>query len=307
MFNEPTLSDRKAISNQPYWFSERTLFDCNGAVFQFRFVGILRPLASQLAAPVVRFALIFAITFSNISNAEPPKMPTIIAHRGASQKAPENTLAACREAINCKTDWIEFDVREVADGGLYLFHDADLKRFNLGETKVETLTSEEAEKIDVGTWFDPKYAAERPPTLRKTLEVCLEGKTVPLIERKTGPAAAYIKVLRELDVMDQVVLQAFDWDFLEDARKLEPNLKLGALGSKALEPKHWEQLKRLKPDWVGWNHKDLTAEMVAEFQKENFKVAVWTVNDLARIRKVVSFGIDGLITDRPAAAREVVE
>ena len=306
MFNEPTLSDRNAVSNQSCSFIERTVSVRQRAILRSGFPAVLRPLASQLAAFSVRFTLIFAITFSNISNAEPPKMPTIIAHRGASQMAPENTLSACREAISCKTDWIEFDVREVADGGLYLFHDADLKRFTLGETKVNTLSSEEAAKIDVGTWFDPKYADERPPTLRETLEVCLKGKAVPLIERKTGSAAAYIKVIRELDVMDQVVLQAFDWNFLEDAKKIEPNLKLGALGSKPLEPKHWKQLKRLKPDWVGWSHKDLTAEMVAEFKKANFKVAVWTVNDLARIRQVVSFGIDGLITDRPAESREAV-
>ncbi len=254
------------------------------------------------------FILATAIMMTLLNScSEPDPSPTIIAHRGASEIAPENTLAAIQAAIEAKTDWIEFDVRAISDGQLYLFHDEDLKRFKIGDTKIETLSAPDAEKIDVGSWFDPKFASERPPTLTTTLEACFAGEVTPLIERKTGSAESYIEVIRELDAVDKVVLQAFDWDFLEAAKKLEPTMKLGALGSKPPTAENWEQLKRLNPDWVGWNQKHLTSKLINEFKAQQFSVAVWTVNDLARIRQFVSFGVDGIISDRPKEAREAVE
>ncbi|NNE90244.1 MAG: hypothetical protein HKN23_01220, partial [Verrucomicrobiales bacterium] len=225
---------------------------------------------------------------------------------GASETAPENTMAAISAAVEAKADWIEFDVRAIAGGGLFLFHDENLKRFGGGEKKIDSLADSEIGDLDVGTWFDPKFSAERPPALRAAISACLDGKTVPLIERKTGSAESYISLIRELDAVEKVVLQAFDWDFLERARQLEPDLKLGALKSEPPTDADWTQLKKLKPEWVGWNQKHLTEDLIRQFQAAGYSVAVWTVNDLARIRKFTEWGVDGLITDRPAEAREAM-
>jgi len=234
------------------------------------------------------------------------KGPTIIAHRGDSAARPENTIAAIRSAVAVKAEWIEFDVRSIRDGSLYLFHDADLKRFKKGKRKVATLTTNEVAELDVGTWFDPTYADQRAPTLRAAIQACLDGKTLPLIERKTGTPEAYLKVIRELEAESDVVLQSFDWAFLVKVREQAPTLRIGALHGKEMDETHWQRLAKLKPEWVGWNHEQLSKDLIARFHKEGFKVAVWTVNDEAAMRKFAGWQVDAIITDRPAAARKAV-
>lgn len=245
----------------------------------------------------------FAMTLS--SSAAPP---LIVAHRGDSSKAPENTLASIRSGIEAKADLIEFDVRLTTDGELVLFHDKDLKRFTGKKTPFDSLTFAEARELDVGSWFDEKntFAAERPPTLKEAIEACLDGGATPLIERKSGPAAGYVKIIHELDAADRVIVQAFDWKFLADLRKLAPEIRMGALGDKKVDAVRVAELEQLAPQWVGWNQKYLTEANIARFQELRFKIAVWTVNDLARLRLFTNWGVNALITDRPGEARDSV-
>lgn len=235
--------------------------------------------------------------------------PLIIAHRGDSSKAPENTHAAISKAIEARADLVEFDVRVTADGALVLFHDETLSRFTKEKTPFASLGFEAARKLDVGSWFEPEtkaFASERPPTLDEAIQACIDGETIALIERKTGSAEAYVESIRRLKAEKHVVMQAFDWKFLEEFRKLAPEISLGALGSKAIDSERLEILKRLKPDWVGWNQKYLDRSEIDRFHEMGFQVAVWTVNDLARLRQFAGWGVDALITDRPAEARAAV-
>lgn len=258
---------------------------------------VLSGLLVSLAAPLL---------FGQAPATPPASEPLIIAHRGDSQARPENTLAAIRSAVAVNTDWIEFDVRSISDGSLYLFHDADLNRFKLGKRKVATLTTNDLVDLDVGTWFDPAYAAERAPSLAAALRACLDGDTLPLIERKTGSAAAYLKVIQELKAEKKVVLQSFDWRFLAAVRKLDPTVRIGALHGKKLEPNQWQQLLDLKPEWVGWKEDELTKERVDQFHEAGFKVAVWTVNDTKIMQRLAGWQVEAIITDRPKAAREAL-
>ncbi len=253
-------------------------------------------------------ALVVCCGLMKTTSAEKPD-PLIIAHRGDSQKAPENTATAIRSAVVAKADLIEFDVRETADGALLLFHDSDLKRFTGRKTVFESLGFEEARKLDVGSWFDPEkktFAEERPPTLEEAIRFCLEGNTRPLIERKSGPASAYVKVIREMKAEDRVIVQAFDWDFLRDLRRLAPEVVIGALGDKEPDDGRIAELAELRPEWIGWNQKYLAKAGIDRFHELGARVAVWTVNDLARLRQFADWGVDGLITDRPGDAREAV-
>jgi glycerophosphoryl diester phosphodiesterase len=244
-----------------------------------------------------------------IGQAQEHKTPLIVAHRGDSSNAPENTAAAIRAAVAAGADLIEFDTRETKDGALLLFHDADLKRYTGQKTAFEALGFQEARKLDVGSWFDEKktFAAERPPTLEEAIRFCLEGGRIPLIERKTGTAAAHLKVIRDLKADERVIVQAFDWKFLTEFRALAPEIPIGALGSKKVDPERLAELERLKPDWIGWNHEFLDEAGIARFHAMGAKVAVWTVNDLARIRQFTVWGVDALITDRPGEARKAVQ
>ena len=182
----------------------------------------------------------------------------VAAHRGASAIAPENTTAAISLAIEAKSDLIEFDVRVTSDGKLLLFHDKNLERYGGGKKHFASLSSEEALALDVGSFFDASFAAERPPTLAEAITQCLAGGCVPLIEHKTGDAGAYSKVLRDLDVVDKVIVQSFNWKFLTELRALEPGLVLGALGDDEVDKSVLAEIARCSPQMVGWKDSDIT-------------------------------------------------
>lgn len=234
--------------------------------------------------------------------------PIIIAHRGASVAAPENTLAAIRAAHDAGADWVEWDTRVTADGVLILQHDETLERFlgEKGKVKIVDLSFSETQAYDMGWWFDKRFEGEKMPSLAEAIKIALPD-AVPLIERKTGSAKQHVDVIRELKVADQVVVQAFDWKFLEQLRQLAPEIEMGALGSKPIQEKQFKQLFKLNPEYVGWGKADLKLSDVERFHEKEIKVLVWTVDEEEEIRKFVSWGIDGIITNKPAETQKVVE
>ncbi len=224
----------------------------------------------------------------------------VIAHRGASADAPENTTAAIRLAGEQGCEVIEFDVRTTSDGELFLFHDAQLKRLCAQEGIFEKLTAQQARQLDVGSWFGESFSQERPIDLKEAIALCHKYGAIPLIERKSGTPEQYAEILKKADVIDDVIVQAFDWDFLKGLRKQLPQLRIGALGSKALS-KHEKHLTQLewKPDWIGWKATDLDRRDVDWMKANGFKVATWTVNDPALAAKLISWKVDRIITDKP--------
>ena len=223
----------------------------------------------------------------------------VIAHRGASFEAPENTRAAIQLAIDKKAEVIEFDVRETSDGKLFLFHDHELKRLYKSKGVFEKLTSTQASKLDVGSWFTKaSFPNETPPTLTEAIQQCLDANCIPLIEHKSGKPENYSKVIKDLNATDRVIVQSFDWKFIKSIRELMPALKVGALGSRSLSDRK-EELLDLKPNWVGWGDRDIKTEDIVWLQTNGFKIAIWTVNDRKRAQLLVSKGVDRIITDRP--------
>jgi len=232
----------------------------------------------------------------------------IIAHRGASAVAPENTRSAIKMAIGMGAKVIEFDVRETSDGVLVLFHDDELNRLVGRKGEIEAMTWDEVKDLDVGTWFrGGEYAGEKLMRFDDAVKLCQENKVIPLIERKTGKAESYAAVLTALDVADEVIVQSFSWTFIKEMKDLLPGLETGALGSKELDAKKLAQLAELKPDWVGWNFKDLTVEGFNRLKTDGYRIALWTVNDAEESAKWIAQGIDGVITDYPDKMLELLE
>ena len=238
-----------------------------------------------------------ALLFVSLSSMLAGDLPLIIAHRGASDDAPENTISAIGLAVKQGADWIEFDVREIAGGHLILQHDGSVTQAEGVDVKIASLTIDQVQQIDVG-------AGQKMPLLREAIEAC--GKVTSLIEQKTGAAAAYLKVIDELGVRDQVVVQSFNWRFLRDLHELAPELQLGMLGSKPLTAARLSEIVAFKPTLVGWKHSDLTPENVRQLKAAGILVAIWTVNDPEIAKSFVSLGIDGVITDSPAAMRSAL-
>lgn len=258
---------------------------------------------------------IFAISLLGVNgnwngmSAEEEKMKTlIIAHRGASALAPENTLASIQAAAEAGADGVEWDTRVTADGILILQHDDTLERYlgKKGKVKVVEMTFAESQHYDLGWWFAKEFEGEKMPTLQQAIEASLP-KLMPLIERKTGSAQQHVEVIRKLKVEDRVVVQAFDWKFLKDLRRLAPEIRMGALGSKPIKEKQFKQLFALQPEYVGWGSGDLKRSDVERFHQKGIKVLVWTVDGEKEIAKFVEWGIDGIITNDPGNTRKVVE
>jgi glycerophosphoryl diester phosphodiesterase len=163
----------------------------------------------------------------------------VVAHRGASEDWPENTLAALRAAVRAGAQMVEFDVYQTKDGVFVLMHDATCDRttdavakFGRKEVRVDELTLAQIRTLDAGTWKDPRFAAERVPTLEEALAAVFPA--VPMIERKGGAAPALVAELRRLEAVDRVLVQAFDWPWLTAVHEAEPRLAVGALGGKEL-------------------------------------------------------------------------
>ncbi len=236
----------------------------------------------------------------------------VIAHRGDSKVAPENTLPAFESAVKAGADLIELDYYHSADGVPVVFHDAELDRATnarqlWGGEKIK-LTSKnlaELKLLDAGSWFEPRFAGTHIPTLSEALDTIQAG-SMTLIERKGGDPATCIELLKRKKLLDQVVVQAFDWDYLAGCHQIEPELVLAALGHKEFTPEKLDQIAATGARIVGWEDKFTTGETIAAVHARGWKAWVWTVDDPARIEELVRAKIDGIITNRPELARRTI-
>ncbi len=237
----------------------------------------------------------------------------IIGHRGASAYAPENTIAAFKLAVKQKADLVEDDFHVTKDGKLIAIHDGTLDRTTDARAKwgrerilVRTKTLAELRELDAGSWKGAKFSGERLPTNNEAALEILKG-SVPLLERKSGTPEQTVAELKQIDVLDKVVVQAFDWGYLHKLHKLEPKLVLGALGGGAITPAKIKVMKRAGASVVGWNSKDLNAENIQAIHEAGMRAWAYTVDDPAEMKRLVRDGIHGIISNKPDLARKVVE
>ena len=238
--------------------------------------------------------------------------PIVIAHRGDSATHPENTLSAFRSAIEAKADMIELDYYHSRDGIPFTFHDSTLDRttnvtHKLGLAKVPTgsLTWDKLQTLDAGLWKNKKFQGTKIPTLLESLDTIQQG-SVTLIERKKGDAQTAVALLQKHKLIADVVVQAFDWDYLRNCHIICPDLILGALGGGEFTQADISKIKLAGAQVVGWSYKDVTPEMIKLVHAQGWKLWVYTVNDPKEASKLVTAGIDGIITDTPKQIRSVL-
>lgn len=229
----------------------------------------------------------------------------VMAHRGASHDAPENTLAAIRGAIEARADWVEIDVQETADGEVVVLHDSDFMKLARTDLKIWNATRADLDRIDIGSWFDPKFSAERIPTLAQVLDLC-KGKIGVVIELKYYGHDQQLES-RVAELVDargmgqQVMVMSLKPEGVRKMKQLRPGWKCGVLMSVAVG-----DVRKLEADFLAVNGKFVTPALVRRAHAAGRQVFVWTVNDAASLSQFASRGVDGLLTDRPDLARSVL-
>lgn len=230
----------------------------------------------------------------------------IIAHRGASGERPENTLSAIEQALEERADWVEIDVQETADGEVVIAHDSDFMKLAGVDLKVWQATMADLNEIDIGSWFDPAYASERTASLREVLLAAKDRGKV-LIELKyyghdVDLEKRVATIVDETGMADAVAVMSLRRDGIEKMQQLRPDWPRGVLAATAIG-----DLSKLDVDFLALNTGQLSLALIRRAQAQGKKVYAWTVDDPATMARLVSIGVDGLITNKPALARTLVE
>ncbi len=230
----------------------------------------------------------------------------VIGHRGNAAFAPENTLVSFQSAIRAGADVVELDYMVTKDGQQVAFHDKNLDRTTDGprvlkqrELAIGEVTWAQLQRLDAGAWFHPNFRGAKVPTLSESLDL-IQKHRVTMIERKTGDAEACVKLLREKRMLDKVVVHAFDWEYITEFRRLAPEAVLGALGKDELTTEKLDAMEKTGAQLVGWN-RDLGKEDIAAIHARGMKVWIYTINSPRAAKLLIEAGVDGIITDDPAA------
>src|SRR5712692_8726274 len=226
----------------------------------------------------------------------------IIAHRGASGHAPENTLAAFKKAVALGAAFIETDLQLTRDAHFVAIHDDTLDRTTNGEGKVHDRTLAELRKLDAGSWFGSEFAGERIPTLEEILGFSKKNDVVFYLELKPGGSwggeHALIGALRESGEIPRSVVISFEADILARVRRIEPTLMTGLLYDGQIE-EPLEKALEVGARQLAVRSDLVTPALLKDARKRDLQVVCWTVNHPAHIRMLMAAGVDGIMSDYP--------
>ena len=248
----------------------------------------------------------------------------VIAHKGASGLAPENTLAAFSMALEMGVDMVELDVRQTKDEEIVVIHDETLDRTTNGKGLVHDYTLEEIKQLDAGSWFDPEFRDQRVPTLKEVLDT-IKGKCKVLIEIKHMDHPHYEDFAEKLiDIIHKedngfewCILQSYEMEYLEAAHQYDHRIQTKKLliGEDSTPlfafyietkmhlgraSKEGGRLLALNPEYT-----TLSTRRVFRMHARGFKVYTYPVNDRQDMIRMLHMGVDGIITDYPERLLEI--
>lgn len=248
--------------------------------------------------------------------------PEIIAHRGASAVAPENTVAAFKLAWEMGADAAETDVYLTADHEVVAIHDKTVDRTTGGQGAIKEMTLAQIRALDAGSWKGAKYAGEKIPTLAEVLATIPEGKRFYLEIKDKKEIVPYLKpIIEKSGKKDRITIIAFDKEVLAAAHAAMPELATKWLrdspknkdgkGWAPIDPKFVAEAKAAGFGGLNVSHPGVTPELIAAAKAQGMEVYVWTVDDPAAATRLVKMGVTGITTNAPdvmlkafAAAKE---
>jgi len=268
---------------------------------------------------ILSLSVIFILNVTNVyafvlepsDNIDLLRKVDIVAHRGASKDAPENTLASIELAIEQGADTIEFDVQMTKDFVPILFHDISIRRTTnvRALVAVTSLTLEEVKSLDAGSWFSDEFVDEKIPTLEEALTL-IDGRARIFIDMKNNSTAIdqlVVGLVEEFLMVDKTVILSKSLVQLERIKELNPNIKTLLLISTFYgDPS--VLINNTYVDAYGFEKSFVKSSpnLIETVRQGGKKVYVWTLSDAAQIEDILQFSIDGIITSVPYVAREVI-
>lgn len=241
------------------------------------------------------------------------ELPILIAHRGGSLEAPENTMASFRHAIELGMRYVELDVQMTRDGELIVIHDETVDRTTDSHGPVGNYTLVELRTLDAGSHFSPDFAGEKIPTLREVLELCADAGVGVVVEIKSpnlyvGMVDKTVALIGEMWTRgaENIWCISFDHAAIRHVRALDPSIPLGYLYE------YFEE-EFVRPDDIiqAYCPYFRTAlahpEQIAKAHELGKFVFVYTVDAEEDMRQVVAAGIDGMVSDRPTLLKSLLQ
>ncbi len=248
------------------------------------------------------------------------KNPLIIAHRGASALAPENTLAAFQKAIADGAEGLEFDVRLSKGGAVVVFHDATLERLTARKDLVSNLTAEELQTIDVGSWFNrhnpnranDDFSKETIPTLRELLDFLKDFKGLLYIELKCRDreaeklSKAVCAVISDSPLLPNMIVKSFQLEVIPHIRRLCPNVRTAALFAPKImtilrkEKRLVKIAHELGADMISVHFSLATRKLMKKAARKDLPVTIWTADNPRWVKRAFNLGLFAVITNDPA-------
>jgi len=236
------------------------------------------------------------------------------AHRGASHDAPQNTLAAFRLAREMGADGVELDVQVSKDGEAVVIHDFTVDATTDGQGAVKDKTLAELKELDAGCWFDARFAGQRIPTLEEVivevghqLFLNIELKTKAFAS--TNLVAEVVRLIEDHNLVHRVIVSSFNPLPLRQVKRLNHHISTGLIYSFDLPAHLIRALFLLLADADALHPEKhlVTQEYMTWAQERGYRVNAWTVDEPAEMKRLITLGVDGIITNRPDVLREVLD
>jgi glycerophosphoryl diester phosphodiesterase len=239
----------------------------------------------------------------------------VLGHRGAKAYAPMNTIPSFLLAIEQGADGVELDVWLSRDGHLVVIHDDTVDGTTDGQGSVQDMTLAELKALDAGAWFNPRFAGTRIPTLDEVFNALPDDVLINIEIKKAdntstetdGVERATAECIRQHNAQERVIVSSFSLNALERFDAVVPELP-GGLAYLYLIPEQLQDVvsAAFEVAFLHPYHEIVTQELLDRHSDFAVATNVWTVNDPARMRALIELGVNGIITDMPDVAREVV-
>jgi len=239
---------------------------------------------------------------------ENENQPRVIAHRGYCACYPENTLASFRAAADAGAAMVELDVTLSRDREVVVIHDDHVNRTTSGSGLVGEFTLAELKKLDAGSWFHPRFSAERIPLLDEVMSALLPDTMINIeiktsafeeVSREEAIENQVYRLIRQHKAIPSVLVSSFEMRFLERLRSLDADVHLAWISETPIDRNTIQHMDSLKA--YSWHPREriLTREQVDSIHDAGMRVFPWTANTRGTVARLMEMGVDGVITDDP--------